>query len=83
MHTFLEDGVYIDRLIDLSTPPEDYTLFDAQVKFKWPLNERKYLQLHLLGSNLLDTTYRNYLNRLRFYADEMGRNVQLNLKYQF
>ncbi|MEK9782801.1 MAG: hypothetical protein VW266_07640 [Flavobacteriales bacterium] len=70
-------------MIDLSTPPEDYTLFDAQVKFKWPLNEGKYLQLQLSGSNLLNTTYRNYLNRLRFYADEMGRNVQLNLKYQF
>ena len=82
-HTFLEDGAYIDRLIDVSTPPEDYTLFDAQVKFKWPLNEGKYLQLQLSGSNLLDTTYRNYLNRLRFYADEMGRNVQLNLKFQF
>ncbi|MGB0779187.1 MAG: TonB-dependent receptor [Flavobacteriaceae bacterium] len=82
-HTFLEDGAYIDRLIDVSTPPEDYTLFDAQVKFKWPLNEWKYLQLQLSGSNLLNTAYRNYLNRLRFYADEMGRNVQLNLKYQF
>jgi iron complex outermembrane receptor protein len=82
-YTFLEEGAYVDRLVDISTPPDAYTLFGAHIKKLWQLKKRKTLQLQITGTNLLDTAYRNYLNRLRFYADEMGRNVQLNLKYQF
>jgi iron complex outermembrane receptor protein len=33
--------------------------------------------------NLLDTKYRDYLNRQRFYADEMGRNFQIQLKINY
>ena len=33
--------------------------------------------------NLLNTSYRNYLNRLRYYADEAGRNISLRISYKF
>jgi iron complex outermembrane receptor protein len=39
--------------------------------------------LGLNVSNALNTTYRDYLNRLRYYADDPGRNVMLRLKYEF
>ena len=38
------------------------------------------ISISLIFDNILDTNYRNYLNRLRFYADEMGRNVMLQIK---
>lgn len=33
--------------------------------------------------NVLDTSYRNYLNRQRFYADELGRNFQLQIQLNY
>jgi iron complex outermembrane receptor protein len=34
-------------------------------------------------NNLLNTSYRDYLNRFRYYTDEMGTNVTLRLKIPF
>lgn len=34
-------------------------------------------------SNLFNKTYRDYLNSFRYYADEMGRNIQFRLKIPF
>jgi len=33
--------------------------------------------------NILNTSYRDYLNRQRFFADETGRNIQLQLKFNY
>lgn len=41
------------------------------------------LHLHLQVDNLLNTRYRDYLNRLRYYADEEGRNLKINLRWEF
>jgi iron complex outermembrane receptor protein len=34
----------------------------------------------LAGSNLLNQTYRDYLNRFRYFTAEMGRNVTLRVR---
>ncbi|KKM72261.1 hypothetical protein LCGC14_1422330, partial [marine sediment metagenome] len=34
-------------------------------------------------TNILNTSYRNYLNRLRYYADDLGRNFTLSLKLNY
>ncbi len=39
--------------------------------------------VHLEVNNLLNTRYRSYLNRLRYYADEAGRNITVRLQYFF
>jgi iron complex outermembrane receptor protein len=41
------------------------------------------MQVGLYVNNLLNTSYRNYLNRLRYYADDVGRNITLQLKYNY
>ena len=41
------------------------------------------LGLHLAVANLLDVTYRDYLDRLRFYAARPGRDVRLRARYEF
>ena len=41
------------------------------------------LGVHLAARNLFDVAYRDYLDRLRFYADRPGRDVQLRLLYDF
>jgi iron complex outermembrane receptor protein len=32
--------------------------------------------------NLLNTVYRDYLNSMRYFTDEMGRNISIRLKIQ-
>jgi iron complex outermembrane receptor protein len=68
--------------VDISTPPNGY--HDLGLELNWgpyPLRSSK-ISMSLIFDNLLDVSYRNYLNRLRFYADEVGRNVMLQIKIQ-
>jgi iron complex outermembrane receptor protein len=63
---------------DLLNPPDGYTLLDAEAGTS--LHWRAYcLRIALTGQNLLNTTYRDYLNRFRYFADEPGRNLSLRL----
>ena len=77
----VENGNKVTKLVDISSPPKGYNLLG--IEFHWgsyPLFSNK-ISLSLIFDNILDTSYRNYLNRLRFYADEMGRNVMLQIKF--
>ncbi|WP_115461852.1 TonB-dependent receptor [Winogradskyella aurantiaca] len=70
-------------LVDISTPPPAFNLFNANVNWNFKVNTTSNLKLAVIVNNIFDTTYRNYLNQLRYFADEMGRNVlvQLQLNY--
>ena len=37
----------------------------------------------LAGDNLLNTKYREYTNRFKYFADDIGRNISLSFKYVF
>jgi iron complex outermembrane receptor protein len=47
------------------------------------LGKHSKIQVSLNINNLLNTSYRNYLNRLRFFADDLGRNFQLQIKINY
>lgn len=68
--------------MDLLDPPGAYTLVHASASCRVLLGKRA-LSLFLNASNLLNTSYRDYLNRLRYYADEPGRNIELKIKVEF
>lgn len=71
------------KLVDVSTPPDAYHLlhFNSSIDFKTTKN--KTLTVGLEIENLLNTSYRNYLNRFRYYADDLGRNFLINLKFNY
>jgi iron complex outermembrane receptor protein len=71
------------ELIDVSTPPNAYHLLNFNSNIDLNTTSKSKLTLGLTVSNLLNTSYRNYLNRLRFYADDLGRNFLLNLKLNY
>ncbi|WP_233357622.1 TonB-dependent receptor [Haloflavibacter putidus] len=79
----LEDGNYTSTFVDISTPPNAYFLlhFNAFTSFK--AFKTGQMQVSLLVNNLLNTSYRDYLNRLRYYADNTGRNFTLQLKLNY
>lgn len=67
---------------DYAPPPPAYTLVQMAGGFRMPLKVGS-LECGLTLDNATNTRYRNYLNRFRYFADEMGRNLQLRLKYEF
>ncbi|WP_367391226.1 TonB-dependent receptor [Lewinella sp. LCG006] len=67
---------------DFLAPPPAYLLLDASVggAISWSGNT---LHLGVQFNNLLNERYRDYLNRLRYYADEEGRNIRVNVRLEF
>ncbi|PSR14970.1 MAG: TonB-dependent receptor [Bacteroidetes bacterium] len=67
---------------DLLAPPPAYFLLNMSLgtELNW---KQKTLHVSVQAENLLNIRYRDYLNRLRYYADEEGRNIRLNLRYEF
>ena len=74
-----ENGVEVEKTLDLSTPPPAYSLWSVQAGFT--LN--KHFSAGLNVTNIFDKNYRDYLNRMRFFSSEMGRNIIFNVKYNF
>ncbi|MDQ3015744.1 MAG: TonB-dependent receptor [Bacteroidota bacterium] len=73
---------YWDEFAELVAPPEAYFLLSA--KFETSLRTGSdWFHIGINVENLLDVRYRDYLNRLRYFADEQGRSVQINLRYEF
>jgi iron complex outermembrane recepter protein len=70
------------KVFDLADAPDGYVLLNASVGFDVPLKENT-LSISLTGENLLNESYRNYMNRLRYFVDDTGRNIILRLSYNF
>ena len=75
----IEDGELVTRTLDISTPPKGYSLLGAMAQFQ--VNRSLGLSLHV--ENLLNTEYRQYLSRLRYFSPEQGRNFIFTVHYQF
>ncbi|CAM3411998.1 TonB-dependent receptor [Aequorivita lipolytica] len=69
--------------VDLSTPPDAYNLFNFNTSIDFKTTQTSTLTVGFGITNVLNTSYRNYLNRLRYYADDLGRNFLLNLKLNY
>lgn len=74
INRFTEDASDFDIL----APPAGFLLLHAawqgQIhRLKWQVQAR----------NLLNTRYRLYTDRIRYFADDLGRNLVLSLTYQF
>ena len=69
--------------LDTSTPPGAYHLlnFASSIGFK-SKNGGNY-KINLRIENLLNHHYKNYLNRLRYFTHEMGRNIMLSVSYNY
>lgn len=75
-------GDFEETLVQISQPPEAYHLMNFRAELPIPMNFAD-LQIALNVNNIFNTSYRSYLNRQRFYADEIGRNVMLQLKLNY
>lgn len=72
-----------DVVLEINTAPEAYHLLGFRSKMEFPFSNKTKLTTTLAISNLLNTNYRDYLNRQRFFADDLGRNFTLQLKLNY
>lgn len=71
-------------VFDILDVPDDYLLLNLNAGFSLPLkNQAQRLDFFLSVDNVLNTRYRSYLNRFRYYADELGTNVNLRVNFNF
>ena len=70
-------------LVDISTPPSAYHLLHFYSQATFNVGKKTNLNVALGVNNLFNTSYRNYLNRLRFFADDLGRNITLQLQFNY
>lgn len=75
-------GDFEEVLVDISSPPSSYHLLNFRTGMEFEFDNKR-LSVNLIVNNLMNTTYRNYLNALRFYADEVGTNAMLQLKLNY
>ena len=69
--------------LDISTPPNAYHLLKLNGSMDFKVSKTASLKVGLEITNLLNSSYRSYLNLLRYYADDLGRNFLLNLKLNY
>jgi iron complex outermembrane receptor protein len=62
--------------------PPAYTLLNVNYEFHPNIFHQK-LDVNVGINNLLNTSYRNYLDNMRYYTDAIGRNVFIQLKFLF
>ncbi|MFT5750873.1 MAG: iron complex outermembrane receptor protein [Dokdonia sp.] len=71
------------ELVDVSTPPDAYHLLNFRGDIDFALSEKSTINLGLMVNNLLNTSYREYLNRQRYFSDDLGRNILLQIKINY
>ena len=70
-------------IFDFVAPPKGYMNFALSGGFDWAMGNGDVLNVFMSIDNLLNNSYRDYLNRFRYYADDLGRNISLKLSYTF
>lgn len=71
-----------DQIFDFMPAPDAYALVYLSTGFSIDRKKIRY-DIRLAAENLLNTEYREYTNRLKYYADDIGRNFTVSLKCVF
>ncbi len=71
------------QIIDYKATPNAYTTLDVDAGFEYVANEKNKIGFSVSAENISNAVYRDYLNRFRYYADELGWNLTFRLKYSF
>ncbi|GHA65859.1 TonB-dependent receptor [Pontibacter akesuensis] len=64
---------------DFAPAPESYFLLHAEAGTTLHFGKQA-VEIGITGNNLLNTTYRQYLNKLRYFADEPGRLLMFRIR---
>lgn len=77
------NGEIVSTPVDVSTPPAGYQLLHFNSGITFNTSQKSTVTVGFSVLNIFNTTYRDYLNRQRLYTDDLGRNFQLQLKFNY
>jgi iron complex outermembrane receptor protein len=69
-------------IFDFQEAPKGYFLWNISIGASIRRSHVQY-NLRISSENTLNKKYREYTNRHRYYADDIGRNITLSLKCIF
>ncbi|MFC2482607.1 MAG: TonB-dependent receptor, partial [Capnocytophaga granulosa] len=79
-HTFVAKQTRFEPSQELvATTPDAYHLFEAAIGGTIAIADQQTLSVRLSCENLFNQLYKEYTNRFRYYAHDLGRNVYLRL----
>lgn len=79
----LDSGEPVSTLVEISKPPKGYSLLHFNSEMSFDVFEKSKMSIGFNIQNLLNTNYRDYLNRTRYYSDDLGRNFRVQLKLNY
>jgi iron complex outermembrane receptor protein len=79
---YVFEQTHIVESQDYLPPPESYLLIGFQSSVERQFKDIR-LQTFLRVDNLLNTVYRDYLNRQRYFADDLGINLVIGINIGF
>ena len=72
---------WVDPEADIAPPPPGYALLGASIETTLALTIP--LRIGIQGTNLLNTSYRDYTSLLRYYADQPGWDLRVRVGTNF
>ena len=70
-------------LLRINDAPDAAHIINGSAEVTFPFKNKNELNIGLTVNNILNTNYRDYLNRLRYFADDLGRNFLLRLTFNY
>jgi len=77
------DGTFVPALVEISRPPKGYHQLHFSSEMSFATFEKSRITIGFNIQNIFNTNYRDYLNRTRYYVDDMGRNFTVQLKFNY
>lgn len=77
------DGEFVPTLVEISRPPKVYHQLHFSSEMSFATFEKSKITIGFNIQNIFNTDYRDYLNRTRYYVDDMGRNFTVQLKFNY
>ncbi len=72
-----------DVFVDISSTPPSYSLFGLNTSAVFKVFNKGSLKLEFNIENMFNVSYREHLNRLRYFSDDLGRNYNLKIKINY
>ncbi|WP_158499892.1 TonB-dependent receptor [Sphingobacterium paucimobilis] len=68
---------------DFASPPSAYHLFDAVVASSIKFNKEHTADFQFAVENVFNEAYKDYMDRFRYYAHALGRNISIKINFTF
>ena len=77
-YQFITKQWRVPQNTDFAPPPNEYGLLSAELGSSFKFGKHK-INFSIAATNLLNTIYRDYLDRFRYFADSQGQNFTLRI----